>query len=141
MDDFIPHKSFRFFQQSLFVNKIPAHDTVFGVFTVTCKVTHKTDHSFCFGDLLLGPGQSLQAFQQLLLFCKASCKPCSNFCLPAPGARLLMLLSMAGTSVMGFSLQRSLVISISPAQRIPYLSKRHGWHQSLLPAGEANKPV
>jgi len=47
--------------------------------------------------------------------------PCSNFRLPALGAKFLMLLRIMGTSVAGFSLQRVLVISISPVQRIPYL--------------------
>ncbi len=55
-------------------------------------------------------------------FSCASCRPCSKRCSPAPGSKFLMLPRINGTSVVGRSLQRGLVMSISPTQRMPYSS-------------------
>ena len=55
---------------------------------------------------------------------QASRRPCSNRRSPAPGSKLEMLPRITGTSVVGRSLHRGLVISISPTQRMPYLSRK-----------------
>src|SRR5439155_1754206 len=57
-------------------------------------------------------------------FFHASRRPCSKRRSPAPGSKFLMLPRITGTSVMGRSLQRGLVMSISPTQRMPYLSRK-----------------
>src|SRR5215218_4627450 len=69
-------------------------------------------------------------------FFKASCRPCSKRRWAAPGAKFLMLPRISGTSVVGRSLQRGLVMSISPTQRMPYLSSqaRMASRASLPPA-------
>ena len=56
-------------------------------------------------------------------FSQAFCRPCSKRRSPAPGSKFLMLPRIMGTSVVGRSLQRGLVMSISPTQRMPYLSR------------------
>ena len=57
-------------------------------------------------------------------FSQASCRPCSKRRSPAPGSKFLTLPRIMGTSVVGRSLQRGLVMSISPTQRMPYLSRK-----------------
>ena len=57
-------------------------------------------------------------------FFKASCRPCSKRRSPAPGSKFLMLPRIMGTSMVGRSLQRGLVMSISPTPRMPYLSSQ-----------------
>src|SRR6266550_3126036 len=57
-------------------------------------------------------------------FAHASCRPCSNRRTPAPGSKFLMLPRSTGMSVVGRSLQRGLVMSISPTQRMPYMSRK-----------------
>ena len=56
-------------------------------------------------------------------FADASCRPCSKRRSPAPGSKFSMLPRMTGTSVVGRSLQRGRVMSISPTQRMPYRSR------------------
>ena len=56
-------------------------------------------------------------------FCRAFRRPCSRRCAPAPGSKFLMLPRSIGTSVLGRSLHRGRVMSISPTQRMPYLSR------------------
>ena len=57
-------------------------------------------------------------------FAHASWRPCSKRRSPAPGSKFLTLPRITGTSVVGRSLQRGLVMSISPTQRMPYLSRK-----------------
>ena len=57
-------------------------------------------------------------------FFDASCRPCSKRRSPAPGSKFLMLPRIMGTSMVGRSLQRGLVMSISPTPRMPYLSSQ-----------------
>ena len=56
-------------------------------------------------------------------FCCAFCRPCSKRRSAAPGSKSLTLSRITGTSVVGRSLQRGLVMSISPTQRMPYRSR------------------
>ena len=56
-------------------------------------------------------------------FFQAFCRPCSKRRSPAPGSKFSMLPRSMGTSVVGRSLQRGFVMSISPTQRMPYLSR------------------
>jgi len=80
-------------------------------------------------------------------FCSPSAGPAIAPALPVPsstppaallesslaGARVevLDIAEDHGTSVVGRSLQRGLVMSISPTQRMPYLSRKHRWRFSL----------
>ena len=57
-------------------------------------------------------------------FSHACCRPCSKRRLPAPGSWLRMLPRIVDTSMAGRSLQRGLVMSISPGQRMPYSSRK-----------------
>ena len=57
-------------------------------------------------------------------FFQASCRPCSKRRSPAPGSKFLMLPRIKGTCERGRSLQRGRVMSISPTQRMPYLSSQ-----------------
>jgi transposase len=52
-----------------------------------------------------------------------SCRPCSKRRSAAPGSKFSTLLRIMGTSVVGRSLQRGFVMSISPTQRMPYSSR------------------
>lgn len=56
-------------------------------------------------------------------FWRAFCRPCSKRCAAAPGPKFLTLSRIRGTSVVGRSRQRGLVMSISPTQRMPYRSR------------------
>ena len=57
-------------------------------------------------------------------FSQACRRPSSKRRWPAPGSKLVMLPRIKGTSVVGRSLQRGLVMSISPTQRMPYRSRK-----------------
>jgi len=67
-------------------------------------------------------------------FSNASSLPFRNLLSCSPGSRTRMLLCSIGINCIGFSSQRALVMSISPGQRIPYLSK------NLLNASQASLP-
>ncbi len=56
-------------------------------------------------------------------FCCACCRPCSKRRAAAPGSKFLTLSRITGTSVVGRSRHRGLVMSISPTQRMPYRSR------------------
>ena len=60
--------------------------------------------------------------------------PCSKRRFPAPGSKFSTLPRIRGTSVLGRSLQRGLVMSISPTQRMPYVSRK------LWMASRASRP-
>ena len=57
-------------------------------------------------------------------FFQASCRPCSKRRSAAPGSKFSTLPRRMGTSMVGRSLQRGLVMSISPTPRMPYLSSQ-----------------
>jgi hypothetical protein len=71
----------------------------------------------------LGGMLHAQAPEQLLFLLPGLLTPLLERRSPAPGSRFLMWPRMRGTSVVGRSLQRGLVTSISPTQRMPYLSR------------------
>ena len=61
---------------------------------------------------------------------------------PAPGAKFLMLPRITGTSVVGRSLHRGRVMSISPTQRMPYASSHASMaSRASAPARERRQPV
>ena len=86
----------------------------------------RTRSIICFGllGLLLAVRQGPQALQHVRAPSPAaSCAPLLEAPLAAPGSKFSTLPRIRGTSVVGRSLQRGRVMSISPTQRMPYVSR------------------
>ena len=117
------HEALGFLQQGLLVDEVAADHAVLRVLAVPDEGPDAVDHLLGLLGLLLPVRQGPQALQHSCSFAQASCRPCSKRRSPAPGSKFLTLPRIMGTSVAGRSLQRGLVMSISPTQRMPYVSR------------------
>ncbi len=110
-------------QQGLLVDEVAADDAVLRRLPEPGEGLDAVDHPLGLFGLALCAWQRLQARQQLLLLA-ARILPALLEAPPA-GTRLEVLdvVEDRGTSVVGRSFQRGRAMSISPTQRMPYLSR------------------
>ena len=104
-----------FLQQGLLVHEVAADHAVLRILPVPDEGADPVDLRLHLFGLPLPVRQGPQARPAAPApSALASCRPCSKRRSPAPGSKFSTLPRMRGTSVLGRSLQRGLVMSISP---------------------------
>src|SRR4029078_7312526 len=122
--DVRPHETIRFFQQRQPVREVAVDHEVLRILAVSAEGAEPGDHPLGLFAFSSPSGSARRRFSTSSSFARATSSPCSKRRSPAPGSAFLTWPRISGRSVGGRSLQRGLEMSISPTQRMPYLSSQ-----------------